>query len=340
MFKSLLRQLMEGKTLTESEAMAMMDRVMAGDATPSQIASFLSIIRFRGETIEELTGFIRSMRSHVVAINHNEDVMDTCGTGGDGASTFNISTASAILLSAMGAKVAKHGNRAVSSKSGSADVLEQLGIPIQTTPEQALQSLQDHHMCFLFAPLYHVSMKHAASPRQELGFRTTFNLLGPLVNPANSQKQLIGVYDFELAKKMAETLVNLGTKRALLVTGAGGLDEVAVHGKTEMVLVNDGQIKTFSITPEDVGLATGPMEAIQVNTVEESAQLIEAIFTGEASETAINTVLLNTAAGLFIYGKTKTIAEGVHEAKKALMSGLGYQQLQSLRTVRKVKNHA
>ncbi|TCP31639.1 anthranilate phosphoribosyltransferase [Scopulibacillus darangshiensis] len=340
MFKKVLNQLMDGKTLTESEAASMMDMIMTGEASKSQIASFLSIIRYRGETTSELTGFTRSMRSHALTLVHDEDVMDTCGTGGDGASTFNISTASAILLSSMGVKVAKHGNRAVSSKSGSADVLEQLGIPTQTTTAEAVRSLKENDMCFLFAPLYHGSMKHAAGPRQELGFRTTFNILGPLVNPADSQKQLIGVYDHELARKMAETLVRLGTKRSLFVTGAGGLDEVAVYGKTEMILVDDGRIEAFSLTPEEVGLERGPIEAIQVNNVKESAELIEAIFSGEAETGAVNTLLLNAGCGLYVYGKAKTIAEGVHEARNALVSGRAYRHLESLRTMREMRHHA
>lgn len=340
MFKQTLEYILNGGTLTESEATSAMEMVMNGSATPVQIASLLSMIRFRGETVDELTGFIRSMRAHALKIEHEEDVMDTCGTGGDCASTFNISTASAILLSSMDVKVAKHGNRAVSSKSGSVDVLELLDIPVQSTPEEAVQSLQEHHLCFLFAQNYHRSMKYAAEPRKELGFRTTFNLLGPLVNPASCEKQLIGVYDYHLAEKIAQSLVRLGAKRILLVTGEDGLDEATIAGKTKMILVEGTDIQQFSISPEDVGLKRHPLSAIQVANAKESADLIEAVFKGCAAEAAIHTVLLNTACGLYVYGRTESIAEGVKEASQALYSGAGYDQLQKLRLIKKVKTHA
>ncbi|MFC7391571.1 anthranilate phosphoribosyltransferase [Scopulibacillus cellulosilyticus] len=340
MFKKTLEYIINGGTLTEKEAMKTMEMVMNGTASPVQIASFLSMVRFRGETVDELTGFIRSMRSHALKIEHEEDVMDTCGTGGDCASTFNISTASAILLSSMGVKVAKHGNRAVSSKSGSVDVLELLDIPVQSAPEEAVQSLKDHDLCFLFAQSYHRSMKHAAEPRRELGFRTTFNLLGPLVNPASCKKQLIGVYDCHLAEKLAQALVRLGAKRMLLVTGEDGLDEVTIAGKTKMILVEGEKIEHFSISPEDVGLKSHPLSAIQVANAKDSADLIEAVFKGCAPQAAIDTVLLNTAAGLYVYGKTSSITEGVEKASQALYSGAGYNQLQKLRSLKKVETHA
>ena len=339
-FKSGLSRLINGEQLTRNEAKNMMDAIMSGVSTPSQISAFLSILRFRGETAEELTGFVESLRAHARTINYHDEVLDTCGTGGDGLSTFNISTAVAILLSSLGVKVAKHGNRAVSSRSGSADVLEKLNIPVQTTIEEAVASLDEHHMSFLFAPLYHASMKYAALPRKELGFRTVFNVLGPLANPANSQRQLLGVYDFEIARKMAETLRSLGTKRALLVTGEYGLDEFSITGPSRVLLVENNKIIEKTISPEDVGLPLGPLEDIQVKTIDESAALIQSIFSGENTSTAKNIVLLNAGAALFVAGKVDTIAEGVKITREAIDSKRAYAQLNRLKKDKKEYNHA
>ncbi|WP_227936194.1 anthranilate phosphoribosyltransferase [Alkalihalobacillus deserti] len=323
MFKSILRSCMEGNTMSEQEAEQVMDEIMNGQATPSQIASLLTIMRFRGETIEEMTGFARSMRAHSLRIpTENLSVVDTCGTGGDGLSTFNVSTACAIVLSGMGVPVAKHGNRAVSSKSGSADVLEELQIPIQHTTEEARQSLIDSNLCFLFAPLYHQSMKHAVTPRKEIGFRTIFNVLGPLANPANAQHQLIGVYDHQFALKMAETLSRLGTTRTLLVTGGEGLDELSITSESKVIEVNGKEQTTYTISPEDVGLKRGLLEEIQVNTPAESAQLIKAVLKGEANESATGIVTLNAAAALYAAKRVASIQEGIALVDEAIQSGI------------------
>lgn len=321
MFKQRLSQIIEGKTLTREEARNMMDEIMNGVATPSQISSLVSILRFRGETVEELTGFVDSMRDHATKLEHNEDVLDTCGTGGDGAKTFNISTTVAIVLASMGVKVAKHGNRAMSSKSGSADVLEALGIHVQASPEEALSALQTTNLCFLFAPLYHASMKYAAGPRKELGFRTVFNLLGPLANPANAKRQLIGVYDFDQARKMAHALKELGVARALLVTGEGGLDELSITGPSQLLTVDGETVEESTLTPEEVGLERGTLSEIQVASVEESAEVIQAIFEGRANASARNIILLNSGAALFVADQASSIKEGVERAKEALISG-------------------
>lgn len=323
MFKELLEIGVGGKTYTEEEAKQLMDTIMDGEATPSQIASLLTLLRFRGETVDELTGFTASMREHVKKLPVRFDgLVDTCGTGGDGKSTFNISTASAIVMSALGTKVAKHGNRGFTSKSGSADVLEKLGIPIQTTPEAAVESIETNNMCFLFAPLYHVAMKHAVLPRQEIGFRTFFNILGPLSNPAGSDRQLIGVYDFSLAKKMAETLKRLGTKRALLVTGGDGLDECSIATHTNIIELSDGQIKEYAITPEEVGLKRGVLKDVQVNSSHESADLIRRIFIGKGSESAEGIVAMNAGAGLYVAGKAPSIKAGVEMVRNAVHSDI------------------
>lgn len=340
MFKDFLKNTIDGETLTESEARLAMDTIMNGKATASQIASLLTVLRFRGETIEEMTGFVRSMKEHVISVDHDMEVMDTCGTGGDGASTFNISTVTALILSSLGVKVAKHGNRAASSKSGSADVLEYLGIPIQSTAEESVRALRETNMCFLFAQQYHVSMKYAAPTRKEVGFRTIFNLLGPLTNPANCQRQLIGVFDTAYAEKMAETLKNLGTERALIVTGRDGIDECSITTETDIVTLDRGQVTRGTLAPEDVGLKRGTLDEIRVSSVQESGDMILAVLSGRANESAANIVLLNAGAGLYAAGKAETIAEGVHTAAKAIDSGRAYGHLQLLQEQRKVESHA
>lgn len=332
MFQEKLKQLVTGTTLSEQEAEGMMDEIMEGQASSAQIAGFLSILSLRGETVEELTGCVRSMRGHAKHLNSNRELMDIVGTGGDGTATFNISTASAIVLSALGVDVAKHGNRSVSSTSGAADVLEALGIPVRITPEEAAQQLEKTHMCFLFAPIYHASMKYAVAPRKALGFRTIFNLLGPLTNPAGAQRQLLGVYNEKAAEAYARAVSSLGTHRTLIATGEGGMDEIAVTGETRCYLVENGQIRKFSITPEKVGLTAGNLRDIQVGNPEESAALIEQVLNGETeNRTARHAVLLNAGAGLFVAGRTSTIAEGIHEADQAISDGLARKQLSLLR---------
>ncbi|MCZ0754445.1 anthranilate phosphoribosyltransferase [Anoxybacillus sp. J5B_2022] len=339
MFKQLLAKCIEGETLTEQEAYEAMMAIMSGEATASQIASFLSILRLRGETVDELTGLARGMRSHMVTVACEDDVIDTCGTGGDEKATFNISTAAAIVASSLGVKVAKHGNRAVSSKSGSADVLEALHIPIQTTPEEAKAALQTKGLAFLFAPLYHAAMKHAAIPRKEIGFRTVFNLLGPLSNPARCKRQVIGVYSTRYAEKLAETLKRLGSSHVLFVTGRDGLDECSITTETDVVELKDGQIRRFVLTPEECGLPRGTLEDIQVHTVAQSAALLRAVMEGTANESAINIVSLNAGVALYVAGKAASIREGVDLAKEAIMTKQALIQLCRLQT-KEVEHYA
>lgn len=340
MFKSFLKKTIEGKTLSRQEAKEAMDLVMGGEVTESQLASLLTVLRFRGETVEEMTGFTESLRAHAQTIEHNMDVIDTCGTGGDGASTYNISTATALLLASMGVKVAKHGNRAMSSKSGSADALEALGIPIQHDPVSAIAALREDHMCFLYAPLYHASMKYAAPARREIGFRTIFNILGPLANPARCRKQLIGVFDEKIAVKMAETLQKLGTERAVFVTGENGLDECSISGQTALVVLENGAIRCETITPEDVGLRRGKMEDLIVHSARESAELIQKIFAGTASQAATDILYLNAGTALYAAGVVGSIAEGVHEARKTVENGVSARHLKRLRQKGDVSRHA
>ncbi|MBD1378607.1 anthranilate phosphoribosyltransferase [Metabacillus arenae] len=328
--KKLLSKCINGETLSSIEAEESMLQIMEGEATASQIASFLSILRYRGETKEEIIGFTKAMKKQMISLEYNDEVIDTCGTGGDGISTFNISTASALVVAATGTKVAKHGNRAVSSKSGSADVLELLGIPIQTTPIEAKTALDENHMSFLFAPLYHASMKNAVTPRKEIGFRTVFNLIGPLANPANTKKQVIGVFSTDYAERMAEALRELGSEHVLLVTGRDGIDELSISTETDIVELKDGEIKRYSIAPEDVNLKKGCLEEIQVQTPIESATLIQKIFTGDSNQSAKNIVALNAGAALYVAGTAKTLIEGVQLALQALSSGKVYDHLQTI----------
>lgn len=328
--KTLLGKCIEGHTLSEAEAMTAMNQVMEGKATSSQIASFISILRFRGETVDELVGFAKAMKQRMTQIEYEEDLIDTCGTGGDGASTFNISTASAILASSLQVKVAKHGNRAISSKSGSADVLEQLGISIQTTPEEAKLALQHVDMSFLFAPLYHSSMKHAVSPRQEIGFRTVFNLLGPLANPANAKRQVMGVFSTEYAEKIAYAMRELGSEHVLLVTGRDGLDECSITDVTDIVELKNGKIDRYEITPEDMGLTRGELKDIQVENPKASANLILEVFQGKRKGAAADIVALNAGAALYVAGKADSLKNGVKLSLEAIHNGTALHQLTRL----------
>ncbi|MFS0863561.1 anthranilate phosphoribosyltransferase [Fredinandcohnia sp. 179-A 10B2 NHS] len=341
MLKSLLNKCINGEVLTEEESYQVMDEIMLGNATSSQIASLISILRFRGEAVEEITGFARAMRDHMMQLDYEnlDEVIDTCGTGGDGASTFNISTASAIVVSSLGIKVAKHGNRAVSSKSGSADVLEYLGVDIQSTQEEARTALNKRNMSFLFAPIYHSAMKHAVAPRKEIGFRTIFNLLGPMANPARCKKQIVGVYSTEYAEKMAYALQRLGSEHIMFVSGRDGLDECSITTETDIVELKNGEIKRFVLSPEDVGLPKGNMKDIQVSSIIDSAELLKSVLYGTANESATNIVLLNAGAAMYVSGRAKSIREGVEAAREAISTGTTSRQFEQLRS-RQVEYYA
>ncbi|REJ08642.1 anthranilate phosphoribosyltransferase [Halobacillus trueperi] len=329
--KDTLSKVVAGEEMTEQEAFETMDRIMKGEATTGQLMSMLSVMRYRGETVEEMTGFVRAMRENMTKMDTNDpSIVDTCGTGGDGASTFNISTAVSIVLASMGVKVAKHGNRKVSSKSGSADVLEKLGVPIDTTPEQGAQALSQKGMTFMFAPLYHKAMKHAGPARQELGFRTIFNLLGPMSNPANAKRQLIGIYDTNYAEKMAETLKKLGSTHVLLATGRDGLDEITVTGKSDLVELKNGEITRFTVSPEDFGLPLGNLTDIRISETEDSARIIKDVLYGRSNKSAASIVTLNAAAGLYVAGKAADLQEGVHLVQKAISEGVTSKYYESI----------
>ncbi|MDO7268297.1 anthranilate phosphoribosyltransferase [Shouchella clausii] len=341
MMKHVLNKCLMGESLSVQEAEQVMEQIMSGRATASQVASLITMMRVRGETAEEILGFAKGMRAYARKFPAViEGTIDTCGTGGDGLGTFNISTASALVLASLGVPVAKHGNRSVSSKSGSADVLEELGINIQASVEEACQMLETTNLCFLFAPLYHQSMRHVAGPRKEIGFRTIFNLLGPLTNPAGARYQLLGVYDEAAALKMGEALRQLDSEHSLLVTGADGLDECAIHGDTHVVEVKDGKCETYRFSPDDVGLPLGNLADIQVDTPAESAALIRAIISGDGPQAAKNIVALNAGAALYACGNASHIAEGVHYASKAIESKRVFRYLQSLQQQGRGIKHA
>ena len=334
MFKAYLTKLIDGANLSASEAEKAMDLMMKGEVTSSQIASFISILRFRGETAEEMLGFTKAMRGHMKPIAYEHPhLIDTCGTGGDGASTFNISTASALLAACGGAKVAKHGNRAVSSSSGSADVLEQLQLPVQQTLEEATVNLKEKGMSFLFAPIYHEAMKHAVAPRKEIGFRTIFNLLGPLANPVRCKKQVIGVFSREYAHKMAEVLKELGSEHVLIVAGHDGLDEITITSETHVVEVKNGMISSYTIAPEDFGFSRGNIEDIQVANSMQSAHLIKEVFQNKSTGSARNIVCLNAGAALYVSGISKTIFQGAELASQMIEANKPYELLQQLKKV-------
>jgi len=320
----------EGGTLSRDQARRVMEAIMDGEATPAQIGSLLTAVRMRGETTEEIAGFAEAMRAKAARLEPpGGALLDTCGTGGDGGKTFNISTAAAIIAAAGGVRVAKHGNRAISSRSGSADVLEALGVNIQLGPEQARACLEEVGICFLFAPAYHSSMKHAAGPRRELGFRTVFNLLGPLTNPASANRQLVGVYDRGKTEALARVLRELGLERALVVSSLDGLDELSISAPTQVTELKNGEIRTYEVEPERFGLSRAPLAAVAGGSAEENAEAIRSILRGERGAKR-DVALLNAGACFYLGGGCSTIEEGVALAAETVDSGRAMAKLEQL----------
>jgi anthranilate phosphoribosyltransferase len=324
-----LVKLMEKQSLTRDEAEAAMAEIMEGQATSALIAAFLVALRLKGETEDELAGFVTVMRAHAVPVEGPEGavLVDTCGTGGDGRHTFNISTAAAAVAAGAGAYVAKHGNRAMSGRCGSADVLEALGANIQLGPHEVARTLAETRLGFMFAPNYHPAMRYAGPVRRELGVRTVFNLLGPLTNPAGAQAQVLGVSDPRAALTIARALARLGTRHALVVHGDGGLDEIALSGPTICYEIRDGQEpRRFTLTPEEFGLAPAPIAAIKGGPPVESAELVRRVLDGERGAPR-DVVLLNAAGALYVGGLAATLEEGVARAAEAIDSGAAGQAL-------------
>ena len=327
--KPFLAKIADGAHLTEADAEAAFDVLMSGAATPAQVGAFLMALRVRGESVEELIGAARSMRAKAATITAPDGAIDTCGTGGDGAGTFNISTAAAIVTAACGVPVAKHGNRAMSSKSGTADVLAALGVNIEASPEVIARCLRDANIGFLFAPRHHGATKHVSPVRQELGQRTIFNLLGPLCNPAGAKRQLIGVFAHKWIGPMAEALANLGSDRAWVVHGSDGLDELTTTGVSFVAELNSNSVRIFEVRPEDAGLKRAKPEDLKGSDVAGNAQALRTLLNGRGGPYR-DIVVLNTAAALLVAGKAKDLKAGAALASDAISGGQALKTLNAL----------
>ncbi len=331
MIREAITKLVDGANLTETESEAVMEEIMTGQATPAQIASYLTALRMKGETVEEITGAAIVMRNKAARIRVNDpDAVDTCGTGGDRLHTFNISTTAAFVVAGSGVTVAKHGNRSVSSMCGSADVLRALGVNIDIPPERVEKCINEIGIGFLFAPLYHPAMKHAAAPRQEIGIRTMFNILGPLTNPAGAARQLIGVYSAHLTDILAQVLLNLGARHCFVVHGSDGLDEITTTGETIVSEGKAGEVKTYSIRPSDFGMSTSTVEDLRGGSAEENARIVVQILEGEKGPKR-EVVLLNAAAGILVSGKVADFSHAIIEAEKSIVAGAALAKLESLK---------
>lgn len=331
MIREAIKKIVGGEDLLIQEAQELMSCIIEGKATDAQIGCLLTALRMKGEAVEEITGFARVMREKACVLNCNKNnLLDTCGTGGDAAGTFNISTTVAFVVAAGGVPVAKHGNRSVSSKSGSADVLEALGININLNPKQAEEILNEIGLSFLYAPLFHQSMKYAVRARQEICIRTIFNLLGPLTNPARTPYQIVGVYDPKLIEIVAKVLRSLGTKKALVVHGAGGLDEISVLGPTLVAQLENKIVKTYTIDLAELGFPTRRLADIQGGDAHYNSQIVKNVLAGEKGP-AREIVLLNTAAAFFAAEEVESIKEGVERAKRVLDEGFALKKLEELR---------
>ncbi len=327
MIKEAILQLNQKSSLDYDTARAVMDEIMGGQATPVQMASYLTALAMKGETIDEITGSAAGMRAHCIKLLHDMDVLEIVGTGGDGANSFNISTTSSLVISAAGVPVAKHGNRAASSQCGAADVLEALGVKITLSPERSAELLQKIGICFLFAQNYHIAMKYVAPIRRELGIRTVFNILGPLSNPAGANMELMGVYDKALVEPLAQVMANLGVRRGMVVFGQDKLDEISLCAPTSVCEIRDGWFQSYEITPEQFGYTRCAKADLVGGTPAENAAITRAILSGEEQGPKRQAVCLNAGAALYIAGKTETIEQGVRLAEGLIDTGAAQKQL-------------
>ncbi len=329
MIREAIDQIVRGKDLTAEEAAQAMNEIMEGEATPAQIAAFVTALRIKGESAEEIAGMATVMRQKSLKVVTDGFLVDTCGTGGDGHNTMNVSTAAAIVAAAAGIKVAKHGNRAASSTCGSADILEANGVKIDLSPEGVKRCIDEVGIGFMFAQVFHPAMRHAAVPRQEIGIRTVFNILGPLTNPAGAHAQLLGVADPGLGEKMALALGQLGTQRAMVVHGTEGLDEISISGPTRVWELMDGKVRAHTITPEEVGLTSSPLDSILGGSLERHQEMFLGVLQGVPGP-AQDVVALNAAAALVLGDKARDLGEGVAMARKAIASGAAMKKLEDL----------
>lgn len=332
MIKEAIEKIVNKKDLTYDEAYTVMNEIMSGETSATQNAAFLAALSTksaRAETTDEIAGCAAAMRAHATRVETGMDLFEIVGTGGDNANSFNISTTSALIAAASGMKVAKHGNRAASSQCGTADCLEALGVNIQQDPEQCIALLQEVGMCFFFAQKYHTSMKYVGAIRRELGFRTVFNILGPLTNPGAPSMQLLGVYDEYLVEPLAQVLISLGVKRGMVVYGQDKLDEISLSAPTRVCEIRDGWFKSYVVAPEDFGFERCRKEDLKGGTPEENANITLAILNGEKGHKR-NAVLMNAGAALYIGGKAESLKEGIELAAELIDSGKALKTLQSL----------
>ena len=328
MIKEAIIKLSKKQDLAYAEAEAVMDEIMSGQATPVQMSAYLTALALKGETIDEITASAAGMRAHCIKLLHNLDVLEIVGTGGDGSNSFNISTTSSLVIAAGGVPVAKHGNRAASSKSGAADVLEALGVKITLTPERSAEILKKINICFLFAQNYHIAMKYVAPIRKELGIRTVFNILGPLSNPAGANMELMGVYDQSLVEPLAQVMANLGVNRGMVVYGQDSLDEISMCAPTSVCEIRDGKFTSYEITPEQFGYERCEKGALTGGTPAENAEITKAILKGEEKGPKRQAVCLNAGAAIYIAGKAASIEEGVKLAESLIDSGAALKKLE------------
>jgi anthranilate phosphoribosyltransferase len=332
--KQALNAVVAKQDLTESEMASVMEAIMTGGATDAQIGGFLVALRMKGETIDEITGAARVMRQLATKVEIKADnLVDTCGTGGDGANIFNVSTASAFVVAAAGGQVAKHGNRSVSSSTGSADVLEAAGVNLSLTAEQVARAVEDIGVGFMFAPAHHSAMKHAIGPRKELAVRTIFNILGPITNPASVPNQVLGVFDGDLCEPLANVLGRLGSEHVLVVHAHDGLDELTLSGKSRIAELKDGKVSVYDVSPEDFGIQTQTLEGLSVDSAEESLTLIkDALSKRETAQgkKAADLIALNAGAAIYASNLASTLAEGVSMAEDAISTGLALEKLNEL----------
>lgn len=328
MIKEAIHKLVKKEDLTYEESKAVMNEIMNGSASPVQMSSYLTALSLKGETIDEITGSASGMRENCVKLLHNMDVLEIVGTGGDGSNSFNISTTSSIVISACGVPVAKHGNRASSSKCGAADLLEALGVNINVSPEKSQQLLSDINICFLFAQNYHIAMKYVAPVRKELGIRTVFNVLGPLSNPAGANMELMGVYDESLVFPLAKVMQNLGVKRGMVVYGEDRLDEISVCAETKVCEIDGSELKMYEITPEYFGYKRADKSELSGGSAEENKEITLEILKGIDTGAKKDAVCLNAGSALYIAGKVQNIRQGVEMAEECIKSGRAYSQLE------------
>lgn len=332
MIKEAILKLAKKEDLTYEMAEAVMNEIMSGEATPVQMSAYLTALSIKGETIDEITASAAGMRAHCIKLLHNMDVLEIVGTGGDGSNSFNISTTSSLVIAAAGVPVAKHGNRAASSKSGAADVLEALGVNISIPPEKSAQLLKDISICFLFAQNYHVAMKYVAPIRKELGIRTVFNILGPLSNPAGANMELMGVYDESLVEPLAQVMAKLGVSRGMVVYGKDSLDEISMCAPTAVCEIKDGWFQSYELTPEQFGYERCDKSQLTGGSPQENAEITKAILEGREKGAKRQAVYLNAGAALYITGKAETIEQGVRMAESLIDDGTALRKLEEFIT--------